>query len=292
MQKLEYKRGIISYEYYLKNSKKEINENYNWIKSIICYVIPYPNTSHDDKYLPAKFALGRDYHKVVKEFLEEEAKKEKLNKFETFVDISFLDEKLCSCLAGLGVRGKNDLFISNEYGSFVYLGEIVTDKVYQYNEVEVKECINCGKCIEKCPNNALENGFDKTKCLSFLSQKPSINFSLFSEMEKYYGCDICQEVCPMNKQIKHNSFVFDIDDKSKMNLEKLENILDYKEFSSDKTFSWIGYLKMLRNIIVLEVKNNNISLEKINYYQKKYKDVKWFYEHLEFLKGENKNGNN
>ena len=87
-------------------------------------------------------------------------------------------------------------------------------------------------------------------------------------------------------------YVFDIDDKSKMNLEKLENILDYKEFSSDKTFSWIGYLKMLRNIIVLEVKNNNISLEKINYYQKKYKDVKWFYEHLEFLKGENKNGNN
>ena len=292
MGKLEYQKGIISYEYYLKKTKKEVKETYNWVKSIICYAIPYPNISINGKYFPAKFSLGKDYHKIVKEFLEDEAQKANLEKYETFVDVSFLDEKLCACLAGLGVKGMNDLFISNEYGSFVYLGEIVTDKVCNYKEVEVKGCLDCRKCVESCPNNALENGFNKEKCLSFLNQKSSNNFSLFNKMEKYYGCDICQDVCPMNKNTSYNSFVFDVDEKAQMDLKKLENILDYKEFSSDKTYSWIGYLKMLRNIIVLEAKNNNINLEKINYYQNKYKDVKWFYDHLEYLKGENKNGNN
>lgn len=293
MNELVYEKSIISYEDYLKFSKRN-DYRYNWVKSIIVYVFPYANMKMEEKYSPAKFAYGKDYHKVIKEFLDNERKKMNLDRCETFVDISFLNEKLCAALSGLGVIGKNTLFISEKYGSMVFIGEIVTDKVLFDNkkEVEIKACIGCNKCINSCPNDALRFGFDKNKCLSFLSQKVSYEFELYDKMKNYYGCDICQDVCPMNKNNDFFNDVFSYDEKANLDLKKLEEIEDYKEFAKDKTYSWIGYLKMLRNIIVVKCNNNDIEIEEINKIQKKYSDVKWFVDHLEYLKGKMKNGKN
>lgn len=283
MEKLEFEKGIISYDYYLENTKEKVNKEYEYVKSILVYVFPYPNIEKQGDYLPSKFAYGKDYHQVVTEFLEEEAKKLKLNKYKVFSDVSFLNEKLCACLSGLGKKGMNDLFISNKYGSFVFIGEIVTDQLFEYNHNKVEDCLKCGKCSIACPNNAIDGKFHKERCLSYLNQRPSENFALYDKMLYYYGCDICQNVCPMNKNRTINK-VFDLDEKAKMNLDVLEKIEDYKEYSKSKTYSWIGYLKMLRNILVLETNNKNISIEKLEYYQKKYKNVEWFYNHLEYLK--------
>lgn len=279
----DFERGIISFSDYLAeiNVLDKYKEKYSWVKSIIIYHIPYSNVTYYDNYLPAKFAYSTDYHKVIKEFLEEEAKKMALKKYEVLVDVNFINEKVASYLAGMGSVGKNQLLISKRFGTFFNIGTIVTDEVFNYNK-EIKEdlCLNCNKCIKSCPNHALDNGYDKNKCLSFLTQSASKDFKLYDNMVLYYGCDACQDACPYNKSDRDIPF----DDKSKLNLEILEQIDDYKAFALDKTYNWIGYLKMLRNILVLENKNKNISKERIEYYQNKHKDVKWFYDHLEYLK--------
>lgn len=287
---MEYKKSIISYKEYLK-FKNKVNEKYDWVQSIIVYIFPYPNKKLNEKYLPARFAYGKDYHLVIKEFLLEEAKKYKLKKYEVLVDVSFLDEKLCAALSNLGVIGKNTLFISNDYGSSVFIGEIVTDiALYENRKYKISSCINCDLCVKSCPNNALENGFDKNKCLSYLNQKASFDYKLYDKMNIYYGCDICQDVCPMNKKNIDYNLIFSKDEKALLDLKKLEEIGDYKEYSSDKTYNWIGYLKMLRNILVVKCNNSDLTIEEIEKYQKKYSNVEWFYNHLEYLKGRIKNG--
>ena len=112
-----------------------------------------------------------------------------------------------------------DLFISNKYGSFVFIGEIVTDQLFEYNHNKVEACLKCGKCSIACPNNAIDGKFHKERCLSYLNQRPSENFALYDKMLYYYGCDICQNVCPMNKNRVING-VFELDNKAKINLLK------------------------------------------------------------------------
>ena len=279
----EYDKGIISFKDYLEEI--EVNnlykDKYSWVKSIIIYIIPYYNVTYSGNYLPAKFAYLEDYHTSIQNFLKEEAKKIGLGKYETLVDVSFLNEKVCASLAGLGSVGKNQLFISKRFGTFCNIGTIVTDKEYEcIKHDRFNLCLNCDKCIKACPTKALDNGFNKYQCLSYLSQSASTNFELFDNMVLYYGCDKCQDACPFNKGDRDHIY----DSEALLNLEKFENIKDYKEYSKNKTYNWIGYLKMLRNLLVLEVNNRNISVSKLEYYQEKYKDTEWFYNHLEYLK--------
>lgn len=286
MEITSYDKGIISFSDYLKHNKvnERYLEKYSWVKSIIIYVIPYQSVTLKGKYLPAKFAYAPDYHKIVKDFLLKEAEKLNLDKYEVLVDQSFLDEKRVSEAANLGFIGKNRLFISHKFGSFCYLGEIVTsnqfDNSVEYKINEGNLCLDCSKCIKACPNNALDNGFDKDKCLSYLSQGASSNYQLFDKMKLYYGCDNCQDVCPFNKEIR----TFDINDDVVLNIEKLEKIDNYKEFASDKTFNWISEAKLVRNLLVLSSNDKNITLDKLNYYQNKYKDIIWLKNHIEYLK--------
>ena len=278
-----YEKGIVSFDEYKKTNliDNEYLDRYSWVKSIIIYLIPYQNVTLSGTYLPAKFAYSFDYHKEVKEFLTNEAKKEKLGRFEVLVDVNFLNEKVVAKMAGLGSIGKNQLFISKRFGTFCNIGTIITDQVLTFNTNKVENvCINCDKCVKACPNHALDNGFDKGKCLSYLTQSASKDFKLYDNMVLYYGCDACQDACPFNKGDRLHPF----DEKAILNLEVLESIDNYKEYALTKTYNWIGYLKMLRNILVLETNNKNITIDRLNYYQNKYKDTKWFYDHLDYLK--------
>jgi len=292
--KAKYDIGVIAFETYLEYKKVK---NQDWIKSIIVAVFPYQyKKEKDGKYLTAKFAYGKDYHLVVQEKLEEIAKELKLEKYKVMVDVSFLEEKVCAHLAGLGSIGKNSLLITPKYGTQVVIGEIVTDKEFpSYDKPIENLCTDCDICVKKCPTQALENGLDRKKCLSYLTQSTSNNYQLYDNIiDVCYGCDICQEVCYHNKKEYQYLEDFAFNNNSLINIEKLKKIDkdSYKEVYADKTFNWIGYLKMLRNIIVLEANNNNISLDDLNYFQKLYKDYSWFYDHLEHLKGKINNGTN
>jgi epoxyqueuosine reductase QueG len=98
----------------------------------------------------------------------------------------------------------NSLLITEKYGSYVFLGEIVTDLKINTNHTEYKSCIGCKKCIIACPSKAIsETDFNEKACLSAVTQRKgelsAEEKKLMKECGCIWGCDICQDVCPMNK---------------------------------------------------------------------------------------------
>ncbi|HHX81212.1 MAG TPA: epoxyqueuosine reductase [Acholeplasmataceae bacterium] len=282
--------GIVSFFDYQKYRKVK---NKDWIKSIIVFVFPYAGKDAAiDGYLTAKYAYGKDYHLVIKAKLEELAEKLKLSRYEVMTDISYLDEKLCAVLAGLGKIGKNNLLLTPKYGSRILIGEIVTSEELPITTKELENpCIDCYLCIKKCPTQALSEGFNKKQCLSFLSQTRGNTFDLYDKMELVVGCDICQDVCPLNRreQAYPKEFCFDI--KSRFLLEEFEKLDEesFKEYYQDKAFGFLGFKRLLRNLLVLETNNKKLSLEALEKYENLI-DEEWFRNHLEYLKGRIKNG--
>ena len=172
-------------------------------KTVIICAFPYKVKDEPPKFL-SRYAAVTDYHTVVGEFLENACKKlnqkYKENQFEWFCDNSPIPEVHTAAEAGLGVKGDNGLLITKQYGSFVFLGEIVTDL-----EIDCKnqytECSHCGKCKKECPV-ALE----KPNCLSNLSQKKKLTdaeLEILRDNEILWGCDICQNACPKNQKAQN-----------------------------------------------------------------------------------------
>lgn len=181
-------------------------------KSIICFSYNY----YPEKELPAgnpkiaRYAYGRDYHKVVK-------KKMKLlfrEMNETIGDVNgryFVDsapvmEREWATRAGLGWVGKNTLVIHPKKGSYFFLAEMIVDIELDYDQPISDYCGTCTRCIDACPTDAItEKGFelDASKCISYatIEFKGEKLPELFDgKMEDWaFGCDICQEVCPWNK---------------------------------------------------------------------------------------------
>lgn len=288
-----YRYKIIRYQDYLLAKEEEANPEYQWIESILVFLFPYPEKRHESSgYLPAKFAYGKDYHQVVKQKLEEIAKNLELNRYEVLVDQSFLDEKAVAVLAGLGEIGRNNLLLTQEFGSRVFIGEIVTDKKLITSAVKQEQafsnvCLHCNLCVEHCPTKALVDGFDKSKCLSFLSQKVSNDYHLYDKMECYYGCDICQDVCPLNQKEYEYLEEFEYHEDSCLNLTDIIDLTN-EEFARKyhhKAFNWIPVKRMIRNLLVLEANNNKLSIKDIEYFQKKFYNTDWLVDHLTYLKG-------
>lgn len=191
-------------------------------KSVISVLTNYyPTQKQSDPAAPiiSKYAFGKDYHLVVKE---------KLNNLLTFIrtEISpcrgraFVDsapvlERPWAKAAGLGWIGKNSLLISKEYGSYVFIGELIIDFELSFDiAFKGDYCGNCTRCIDACPTGAIVSPhvIDARKCISYhtIENKEEIPESIKSQLHnKLFGCDICQDVCPWNKKIKPNqSFDF------------------------------------------------------------------------------------
>lgn len=178
-------------------------------KSVIVACFPYLlEKSEYSKINISKYAVVTDYHEVALSRLEKAVSELKKlfpeNEFSAFADNSPIPEVTAACLSGLGVRGINSLLITEKYGSYVFIGEIVTDLELDLEKCEINECLKCGKCVKACPSSAIkENGFDRKKCLSEITQKKGElteeEIRLMKECGCVWGCDICQDICPMNK---------------------------------------------------------------------------------------------
>lgn len=287
MEKLKnifpYPFGIIPFSLY---TQYHFVQNKDWIKTILVFVFPYRNKDlESEKFKVAKFAYGKDYHQVIASKLEKVAKELDLKEYQVLVDNSFLDEKLCAVLAGLGSMGRNDLLLTPEFGSFVFLGTIVTASEFSRTEtIQPSLCQDCSLCISACPTGALDMQFNKQLCLSYLSQSKSDNYPLYDLMERVVGCDLCLDACPFNQ--KDHSYLPDLEIDDKAFFDSSFKTLDkneFKKYYQDKTFNYLGYLKILRNILVLEAKDKLVTREELENYQKKYPEP-WFANHLEYLK--------
>ena len=171
--------------------------------SVIAAVFPYKTPSSGDENL-CLYARVPDYHIVVSNRLKSacEALSSAFpdNRFLPFVDSSVLSEVAAALRCGLGVFGKNRLLITPKYGSYVFIGLILTDLKLDYYDKPVAFCPDCGRCIEACPTGTLSG---KRDCLSRITQKKGDltdqEADLIRKGGLAWGCDICQNVCPLNE---------------------------------------------------------------------------------------------
>lgn len=178
-------------------------------KTVLCVLFPY--RAEVGAHNLSRYAIGPDYHQVVTPLLQQTARalgeQFPSNRFEAFVDNSPIPEVLAAALCGLGAVGDNGLLIHPAYGSWVFIGEIVTDLALGAEVQTVRECLHCGACRRLCPGGALgHNGLRRERCVSHLTQKKG---ALTLEEQAavragglVWGCDRCQEVCPMNRAVK------------------------------------------------------------------------------------------
>lgn len=222
-------------------------------KSVIVYLFPYYLGEEFYKNSNiSKYAVPEDYHIIAGEYLEKitlELKEEfPNNDFQWFCDNSPVREVEAATLCGLGVKGRNGLLINERYGSFCFIGEVITDAEFPCSIPEDRTCLSCGLCEKMCPTGALK-GYkaDVSKCLSDITQRKGEH----SEEEKklirhsgcIWGCDICQNVCPMNKSIE-TSPVKEFTETAKSSYESGDDI-------SRRAFNWRGKAVIERNFKIL-----------------------------------------
>lgn len=164
----------------------------------------------------ASYAYGRDYHKTFKKkLLRIETKLKELfphEKFRSFTDTSPLDERFYAQKSGLGFIGKNDLLLSSTYGSFFFLGEILSTQKFEPSYISQENphgaCpVGCVRCFNNCPTGALvpNEPFKAHLCISYLTieYKGSIPLNLREKIGDWiFGCDLCQTICPFNLRAK------------------------------------------------------------------------------------------
>lgn len=121
-----------------------------------------------------------------------------------YVDTGPVMEKVWAQRAGIGWQGKHTNLITKEFGSWVFLGEIITTLPLEYDAPMEDFCGSCTACIEACPTHAIDEPYvlDSNKCISYLTieHRGNIDDTLGKDFNNWlYGCDICQDVCPWNK---------------------------------------------------------------------------------------------
>jgi epoxyqueuosine reductase len=184
-------------------------------RSVICTALSYYTEPENLTGNPscgriARFAWGEDYHVVLKKQLrllmdEIHALTGYAFRMRSFVDTAPVFEKLLAARAGLGWIGKNSLLIHPQFGSWLVLGEIVTDAVLPCDMPLPDGCGECTRCLENCPTGALVQPrcLDARRCISYLTQvtKKPIPAEFSDKMKGFiFGCDVCQDFCPYNQK--------------------------------------------------------------------------------------------
>lgn len=178
-------------------------------KSVISLLLNYFPSEKQSENLPqiAKYAYGRDYHKVIKgklkklyQWMEEEFSC--TGRF--FVDSAPVLERVWAMRAGLGWIGKNGCLINRDLGSFVFISEIIVDLELDYDNPEFNHCGTCKRCMDDCPTKAIvkPHVVDGSKCIAYytIEDKSVWDENVPELSNRIYGCDICQDVCPWNKK--------------------------------------------------------------------------------------------
>lgn len=164
------------------------------------------------EYRIARYARGRDYHKYIQKLLKQFHKILSLEfpeyQFRYFVDYGPFVERSYAEKAGLGFIGKNGLIITKEFGSYIFLAEIVTTMPLTQDTPAKRSCGTCTRCLDGCPTGALEkdNFLNAAKCISYQTienKTDSIPEDIRKNMSGWvFGCDTCQEVCPFNNPLR------------------------------------------------------------------------------------------
>ncbi|MBU0621956.1 MAG: tRNA epoxyqueuosine(34) reductase QueG [Gammaproteobacteria bacterium] len=210
----------------------------------------------------SRYALGRDYHKVLRNRLEKLAQQIRAEadcQCRVFTDSAPVLEVELAQLAHLGWRGKHTLLLSREQGSYFFLGEIFIDLPLQVDMPAKNHCGTCQSCIDICPTRAITAPYqlDARRCISYLTIELGGNIPVELRPligNRIYGCDDCQLVCPWNcfahKTVEPDFAVRNgLDDVSLVELSKWDEAVFHARLAGSAIHR-IGHEQWLRNIAV------------------------------------------
>ncbi len=255
------------------------------VRSIIMLGLNY--YQKDSKNVPqhhgrvSKYARGKDYHNVIAKktkALLEAIKREMSDlgdkDFRWYVDYGPMLERSYAAKAGLGYIGKNSMLINKDFGSWIFLSEILTSLDLEPDDpfgVDHGACGRCRMCIVSCPTGAIvENGvIDATKCISYLTiERPTeIPVALAKKTgHRLFGCDICQDVCPKNKKsqiTKHEEFIKGGVGEfvSALEILKLNDQEDFLDFAAGTPLTRPKLEGLKRNAEIVLSNENKIEVE-------------------------------
>nr|WP_238352077.1 tRNA epoxyqueuosine(34) reductase QueG [Brevibacillus brevis] len=239
-------------------------------RSLISIALAYPSKlKNPPKSEPGAYrgilcraAWGTDYHHVLRDKLD------KLTRFimelepgariESMVDTGALSDRAVAERAGIGFVGKNCAIITPEFGSWVYLGELVTNLPLPSDQPIEEGCGDCNICVDACPTGALIQGgqLDAQRCVAYLTQvKDFIPDEFRGKIgNRLYGCDTCQTVCPKNRRIDndhHAEFQPDPEIAKPLLIPLLQmSNKEFKEKFGQSSSSWRGKKPIQRNAIL------------------------------------------
>ena len=241
-------------------------------QTVISLVLAYkPDSQMQAPAKIAQYAYDEDYHTRLKRMMFSlmAAIKEKYPDFEgrPFVDTAPISDHHWAVRAGLGWIGRNTLFVHSRYGSYCFLGEIVTSAVADnYDKIySADQCGECNRCVQACPNNAIKTSsfgtamVDARRCTSYNTiENRADTLPEGLDTKGYaFGCDICQSVCPYNRQAPA---VWHLDEQRRAELESLADADEatFRRLTKNSAMNRISYRQWQRNIDKAKTKKTGI----------------------------------
>ncbi len=222
---------------------------------------PLETLEQPDKATISVYARNRDYHDIMKGRLKEIAgliARDIKCDVKVFVDTAPLMEKPLAQLAGLGWQGKHTNLVSREFGSWLFIGTILTDAELEPSPAEIDHCGSCRACLDICPTDAFPMSYqlDARKCISYLTIEHAgpVDIELREKMgNRIYGCDDCLAICPWNKfaQAANEIKLQARDDLKAPELSELASLDDtgFRKMFSGSPVKRIGRNRFIRNVL-------------------------------------------
>jgi epoxyqueuosine reductase len=218
------------------------------------------------------YARNRDYHEIIKGKLKELAgllARRSGADVKVFVDTAPLMEKPLAEAAGVGWQGKHSVLVSREFGSWLFLGAIMTSAALPPDAPHAEICGSCTKCLDICPTKAFPAPFqlDARRCLAYLTVEhhgPIPHEFRVPMGNRIYGCDDCLAVCPWNKfaKVSREARLRARDDLERPTLAELARLNDagFRSHFAGSPIKRIGHARFLRNVLIAIGNSGNSEL--------------------------------
>lgn len=236
---------------WMNNPKRQdIRQLMPEVQSVICVALNYntaqPYAEGKEFAKISRYARGRDYHRVLhkklKIFCDWLQQQEAGIQARYYADTGPIQDKVWAQQAGIGWIAKNSNVITREYGSWVFLGEILTNLTLIPDSPHTQHCGSCTRCIEACPTGAIPQPFvvDANRCIAYHTIENRAEI-LPENISKHLngwvaGCDICQEVCPWNQRFAQETDVIEFQPDPENLAPKLTELAELSEEEWNQRF--------------------------------------------------------